>query len=231
MPSNEVAPARDKLILNFHGAPVDMVLQVYSQKTGLTFLRSPAADVNRKRVTLVGEYPSLDAYCRAIETALKDEGIRIVRTGASFAKVVPWKEEQNSNDLDQLVPAPVTTNGPGVARIVKFHYAPVEVVLQTYANWAGKPMFVSRDLPRTSITLQTQKKLSQQECLQAIDTVLLLHGIRIVVIDGDRLGAILATTPESKRMEIISTLTPLKVGVEYPPAREPVEQNKRDATP
>gem|GEM_PF-774900 len=207
-PMQKVAPDKAKLVLKFNGAPSDMLLDDYSARKGLTLLLSPGLPVSK--ITLLGEYLSLDDYCDAIEAKLKDKGIRIVRVGGPFAKVVPWTDDLKVNGLDQLVPATVMTDGTAKAFKLRFNHAPVEMLLQDYADKAGMPMFVSRDLPRVNIILRSQGDLTQQEYFQAIDNVLLLHGIKLILLDGRRLGAIPAMLPESKRTEAISALMPLK---------------------
>jgi hypothetical protein len=71
-------------------------------------------------------------------------------------------------------------------------------------------MSVAKDLPKANISLRSPRELTAQECLQAIDNILLLHGIKLIVLDGGGLGAILAATPESERSQAIAALPPLR---------------------
>ncbi|MEI8121754.1 MAG: hypothetical protein WCI20_06860 [bacterium] len=201
------AKPKQKYEIKFRDAPVERMLAYYGEMTGLTLLCSPRLPLNK--VTLEGKNLPLDELCGMIETALKEQGVLIVRPGATFAIVVSATEEMKPEGLDQLVPATVTINVPGVASMVEYQSAPVEVILQDYANWAGKTMFVSKDISRVPVSLRSQRKLTQQECLQAIDNVLLLHGIKLIVLGDGGLGAIPAISPESNRQEVISALIPL----------------------
>jgi len=208
---DEVVPAKAKLRLNFDGATVEAVLHEYSEKTGLTLLISPA--LPPVKVTLMSETDvTPDEYGKAIENGLKDRGILIVRAGEVFAKVVPWPKGLEAKGQDQLALVTVKVDENGEECALRFRNAPPELVLVDYAEKAGMTMFVSKALPNLlPITLWTPSKgLTLQEYMQAIDNVLLLHGIKLIVLDKQRLGAIPATTPESKMNDVVAGLTPLK---------------------
>ena len=192
------------ITINFRGTPVLVVLDYYSHLTGLTLLWSPA--VPPTAITFEGEANSPDQACRMIEATLKYNGICIIRAGKTFAKVVPWTEDVSANGLDQLAPATVTVDGKAKFEMVNFSGTPVEIVLRFYAEKAGRLMGLSKDLPKVSITLRSEKELSLQEFLQGIDNVLLMHGIKLIVLDGGALGAIPSVTPESKLAEVIAAL-------------------------
>ncbi len=193
----------------FFNCPEDIALREYSKVTGLTLLCSPV--IPRVYLQLMGYSKLSNAeFCAIIETALRDKGIRIVRTGDTFAKVVPLPADQEEKGLDQLAPATVLITATGAVCRLEFDGAPVEDLLLSYANTAGRSMSVYKDLPRVPISLWSPSDLTQQDCLQAIDNVLLLYGIRLVVLDGAGLGAIPAATLESKKAEAVAALNPLR---------------------
>jgi hypothetical protein len=123
-----------------------------------------------------------------------------------------YHPHDEAKGLDQLAPATVKVDENGEECALRFRNAPPEVLLVDYAEKAGMTMFVSKALPNLlPITLWTPSKgLTPQEYMQAIDNVLLLHGIKLIVLDKQRLGAIPAATPESKMNDVVAGLTQLK---------------------
>ena len=74
--------------LKFSNAPVEMLLDEYSEVTGLTLLLSPS--LPKATVTLRSQGTlSIDEYLQAIQEVLAMNGITLLREGTTFLRVVP----------------------------------------------------------------------------------------------------------------------------------------------
>lgn len=87
--------------LKFSSAPLDMVLNDYSQKTGRTVLQG--AKVPKAMITLRSQGAlSVEEYLHAMETVLGMHGIGLVKVGEKFVKVVPIAEaRQEAMDIGE----------------------------------------------------------------------------------------------------------------------------------
>lgn len=65
---------------------------------------------------------------------------------------------------------------------IDFLAAPLEQVLEFYAELTGRTILRPAALPASQITLRTQIPLTKQEAIQALDTVLALNGITMINI-------------------------------------------------
>lgn len=69
---------------------------------------------------------------------------------------------------------------------INWHAAPIESVLQTYADYVQKTLLRSPSIPQTAqITLVQQNPLTRTEIIHALDAVLAMNGIAMVPI-GDK---------------------------------------------
>ena len=74
------------------------------------------------------------------------------------------------------------TNAPAL----KFDNAPVDILLQTYAEVTGKTLLEAPNLPKATITLKSeQTELTKEEFLRAIETILVMNNIALVP-DGEK---------------------------------------------
>lgn len=100
------APARERELIrpSYQGAPLDILLQDYAQRTGRVLIRDPrVANVN---VTLVSREPiPVDEFLRAVESLLAMNNIALVPFRDQFLKVVP---------ADSAVRSGITLNLEGV---------------------------------------------------------------------------------------------------------------------
>lgn len=90
--------------LKFQNAPLDMVLDEYSEKTGRTLLQAP--NVPKVNITLrsQGEL-TLEEYLQAIETVLGMHDVALLKVGEKFLKVVTMtqarQEEMQINETTE----------------------------------------------------------------------------------------------------------------------------------
>lgn len=79
--------------LNWDAAPLDIVLQAYSEQTGKTILKdpgAPSATITLK--TLEGQKLSKEEYLEAIEVVLEMNGVHLEPYGERFIRALPRKD-------------------------------------------------------------------------------------------------------------------------------------------
>ena len=95
---------RELIRPSYQGAPLDILLQDYAQRTGKVLIRDPR--VSNVNVTLVSREPiPVDEFLRAVESLLAMNNITLVPFRDNFLKVVP---------ADSAVRSGVTLNLEGV---------------------------------------------------------------------------------------------------------------------
>ena len=69
--------------------------------------------------------------------------------------------------------------------LLQFREAPVELILQSYAQEAGKVLIMAPNLPKTQITLDTgdDRELTRDQYLEAIEVTLTMNGIVLEPFD------------------------------------------------
>ena len=77
----------------------------------------------------------------------------------------------------------------GVSPRLKFNDAPLAMVLAEYGEITGRTLLQAPGLPNVKITIEGQGELTNAEFLQAIETVLHLHGIAVVRV-GEKFAKI-----------------------------------------
>ncbi len=89
---------------------------------------------------------------------------------------------------------------------LKFSSATVDIVLQDYAEKTGRTLLKGPGVPKTLITLRSQDKLSEEDYLNAIESVLGMNGIALLEV-GDKF---LKVVPSAKaRLESMPILAPI----------------------
>lgn len=109
-----VAPAEAMTArLSFSDAPLDIVLQDYSEKTGKTLLRAPGLPTPSFTLRSQGAL-SIEDYLKAIETVLTMHGIGLVEFGDSFVRVVPVKSVRREGlDILETIPEGLVSERSG----------------------------------------------------------------------------------------------------------------------
>lgn len=71
---------------------------------------------------------------------------------------------------------PMGTNG---VPMLAFNQAPLDIVLDAYAQQTGKTILPAPDIPKTQITLKSQALPSKDVYLEAIETILTMNGVTL----------------------------------------------------
>ncbi|MGQ9661029.1 MAG: type II secretion system secretin GspD [Kiritimatiellia bacterium] len=90
---------------------------------------------------------------------------------------------------------------PNQPERLKFRNAPLDMLLEAYARKTGRTLLLAPNLPKPNITLQSQKELTPEQFLQAIDTVLNMHGIAILKVGNDFLKVVPNQTARKEAIE------------------------------
>lgn len=90
LPAPAAGAGSSDLALNFSDAPLEFVLQEYSEKTGKTLLRAPGLPAPTFTLHSQGKL-GIEDYLKAIETVLTMNGVGLVESGDKFVRVVPIK--------------------------------------------------------------------------------------------------------------------------------------------
>lgn len=153
-PQNE--PLLPELSVNFHSAPIDLVLQTYADYVHRTLLRSPNINA-QTTVTLVQQNPlTKTELVQALDAVLAMNNIAMVPIGDKFIKVVPLADAGGAggriNDVNSSM---LPEFGPFDTHIVQLKYTkPSEMVpiLQQFTKTPaavlpieGSGMLVLRD--------------------------------------------------------------------------------------
>jgi general secretion pathway protein D len=136
---------------------------------------------------------------------------------------------------------PTRATSPGGSGLrLKFNNAPLDIVLQDYSEHTKRTLLLAPNLPKASITLQSQGDLSMDEYLQAVETVLSMNGIallkegekflRVVSIDKARGEPMpIRSFDDAEKVkdsgELISQMIPLK-NIEPGDAQKAIEPLK-----
>ena len=103
-------------------------------------------------------------------------GMRLRQPARPLNPVMPVGAGGNAADS---AGAARTTDGSVDTTALKFEGAPVDIVLQTYAEVTGRTLLMAPDVPKASITLRSQSDLTKEEFLQAIETALVMNGVAL----------------------------------------------------
>lgn len=66
---------------------------------------------------------------------------------------------------------------------LNFANAPVDVLLEDYAQRTGRTLLVAPNLPKATVTLKSVEELDVDEYLKAVESVLNMHGIGLIRVD------------------------------------------------
>jgi hypothetical protein len=164
------------------------VLDTYSLLVGRTVLMP--ASLPALPDSLVSDLPGNKTKAVAkIEEAFADKGIAVVQDGPHFVRLVPKRE------LHSLTNAPLRgvelalAKGPDPASkgqaamppgVINFSGADLNQVLSIYATLRQKTILRPAILPWATVRLKTQGRLTREEVLYALETVLALNGVALV---------------------------------------------------
>lgn len=119
---------------------------------------------------------------------------------------IPIPQNSARSRAGQPVPSLKTASTTDKGNQLKFSSATVDIVLQDYAEKTGRTILQGPGLPKAMITLRSQKKLSSEEYLGAIESVLGMYGIALLKV-GDNF---LKVVPNAKaRLEAMPIIAPI----------------------
>ena len=105
--------------------------------------------------------------------------------------------------LSQVVLPTSVTEGRTEKQVnLSFRDAPLDVVLQHYAELTGRTIIKSPGVPQVLITLKNQKKFTESKSLVAIESILAMHNIALVPLGEDFLKVIPIAELRTHGMEI-----------------------------
>lgn len=168
---NVPEPPNEKLLnLNFRDAPLDQVLQFYSDITGRTLIKSPGINAT---ITLRGQTRLTQTEAlQAIESVLSMNNVTLVPMGTKFLKVVqPTAARQEGMVISKDVPEkgfPETDHL--ISQIVTLKYIELteaQAIIQTFLHGYGKV----QALERTNSMLITDTAANLQRIIEILEYV------------------------------------------------------------
>lgn len=133
----------------------------------------------------------------AVTNAVSPEAEKAIAAATNAAPGrLPGARSPFSRGSQPSVPAPTPPSGGPVtastapeqllpAKSIDFRGAPLETVLQVYADYVNRTLLRASTLPQATITLTTQSPMTKKELIEALDAVLALNGIAMVPV-GDK---------------------------------------------
>lgn len=113
-PGDAVAPQEMTARLNYSDAPLDIVLDDYSEKTGRTLLRAPGLPSPTFTLRSQGAL-TISEYLRAVETVLTMHGVGLVEFGDNFMRVVPIAAVRKEGmEINEALPEGVVLDSTGM---------------------------------------------------------------------------------------------------------------------
>lgn len=163
--------AGEKLVsLNFRDAPLDQVLQFYSEITGRTLIKSPGINAT---ITLRGQTRLTQTEAlQAIESVLAMNNVTLVPMGEKFLKVVqPTAARQEAMSIaGQLPEKPFADTDQLISQIIPLKYieiAEAQPLIQGFIHGYGK----IQPLERSNSLLITDTSGNLQRILEILEYV------------------------------------------------------------
>lgn len=170
-PPSGAAPTTERLhSVNFRDAPLDQVLNFYSELTGRTMIRSPGINAT---ITLRGQTRLTDAETlQAIEAALLMHNVALVPMGDKFYKVVqPATVRQEGLPIEMVLPeepfAPTDTIISQIIDLKHLEVAEVQPIIQQLVHGYGK----IQTFERTNSLLITDTANNMQRVLEVLEYI------------------------------------------------------------
>jgi hypothetical protein len=164
--------------LHLENVPLAVHVDVLGRLAGRTVLHGP---IGRMAFSLQRENLNPDTARKAVEDGLAKVGFKVQPAGERFVLLLPTNQIVPA--LPKLEPEPAKSQrkDPKSSGSMKLINAPLEQVLQIYGDLADAQVSrrpeVSAYLP---LSMTTQAALTRRECKFALETVLLLNGVRLV---------------------------------------------------
>lgn len=170
-PAPAVTAGGEKLVsLNFRDAPLDQVLQFYSEITGRTLIKSPGINAT---ITLRGQTRLTQKEAlQAIESVLAMNNVTLVPMGEKFLKVVqPTAARQEAMAITgQLPEKPFEDTDQLISQIIPLKYieiAEAQTLIQGFIHGYGK----IQPLERSNSLLITDTSGNLQRIMEILEYV------------------------------------------------------------
>jgi len=134
------------------------------------------------------------AYALMVVVALTGLSEAQLRPGATVRPAEP------AAPVDPAAPAELMTDQ------LKYSDTPLDIVLQDYSERTGKTLLRAPGLPTPTFTLRSQGKLSVEDYLKAIETVLTMHGVGLVEFGDSFVRVVPVKTVVKEGIEILETM-------------------------
>jgi hypothetical protein len=181
-------------MIDFMGADINQVLDIYSMMRGRTILRPTLLPAPVIRLRTVGRL-TMEEGVYALETVFALNGICVVDDGPHFVQVLPAQERPQVRTRS---PKP----GAGAEMIpagsIDFRGAGLDQALDIYAVLRQRTILRAAALPAPTVILRSASALTQEEAIYAMTTVFELNGI-VVVDDGEKFVQVV---PMAQRTEV-----------------------------
>ena len=165
--------------LHLENAPLTFHVDLLGRLAKRTVLHGPLAG---RPLSLHREGLTADGARKAVEEALAKAGFKLQQTGERF--VVLSHTNQTLPALPKLEPDPAGSprNDPKArGPTIRLVNAPLDQVLHIYGDLAGAEITRQPDLPaHLPLSMNIQTELSRRECQYALETMLLLNGVKLV---------------------------------------------------
>jgi len=164
---------------NLKSADSGQLLDIYQDLAERTVFRSPS--LPHVTIDLRSGGPlSPEAALVELTQAFAVKSVEIVPHGTKFAFAVPASqlaqvrkirppEEADPNSPEEKLPA----------GLLRFTEADLDQVLEIYQELTGRTVISAANRPRSKITLRSQTPLTRREAAYALETAILMGGVRI----------------------------------------------------
>jgi type II secretory pathway component GspD/PulD (secretin) len=187
----------------FEDVSLNVVLQLFAQFTNRNLLRSPYLPATS--FSLRASAKDQAGAARVLEQALVAKGLSIIPDGEKFLMIVPKSEAARVNPH---APRPKASTGSGTKTqavtpgtggteeepiapgLIDFRNADTRQVVDIYSSMVGRTFDPGGPpIVNGTISFRTQTRLTKEEALYAIETMLRWNGIKLVPEGKDKLKA------------------------------------------
>jgi hypothetical protein len=178
-------------LVRFDRTYLQQVLELYSEVTGRTILRSQFLPVTTF-VTLKSDVPLMRMEAaNAMEAAMAVNDIQVRSVLGQFTFIYTREApliDGLATKLSKAIEEEQRAAGgaqPKPFTIISFQNMPLDQFCAVYAKYADTKIMEGQEIPRTFMTLKSQGNLTKAATIAACDAVLALNGFELV-LEGDK---------------------------------------------
>jgi len=178
--TNSPAPTNDSgYTINWTAVPLDVALKTYASTLGRTVLEQPS--VPSISITLSLQNATKAEFQKAVENALREEGIASIPDGDTFQLIILASEEKKWPEI--IASLPVIDDAQ---KGYTFAYNGVDMrqVMPVYGDLVRRK-WINETLPPAGIRLSTVHPLTKAEAVHALNAIFALNGVKIVNVGDD----------------------------------------------